>query len=67
MSKIFLAITFVASGVAMLVLEMTLPSGVGQCVAYHGSGMLIGAGGTMAIWAICDHLTLPARHLPEGK
>jgi hypothetical protein len=67
MSKLFLAMSFVVAGILMLIMEATMGGGEGEYAAYHCSGMFFGAGGTMAVWTICDYLALAKKQVPERQ
>lgn len=67
MSKMFLTVSFVAAGAVLAVLQMTVGSASGQCVAYHLSGLLLGAGGTLAVWTIWDYVAVAKKQIPQGR
>jgi hypothetical protein len=56
MSKIFLGLSFVVAGIALLVLQLMMRFSANVPVVPVCAGALLGAGGVLVVWHLADHI-----------
>jgi peptidoglycan/LPS O-acetylase OafA/YrhL len=67
MSKIFLGLSFVGAGIALLVLQMTTQWAASFPFAPLCAGTLLGAGGILVVWYIDEHIAVNQTPRVSGK